>query len=66
MDRAAYPTRKRHLTDPEDYASVEGLDAAARVAMVWQLTLNAWAFVPGAADASRLSRHVVRVARGGQ
>lgn len=65
MDRSKYPTRKRRLTDPEDHADLEALTPAARLAMVWPLTLQAWAFRPGYPHEPRLHRDVVRVARRG-
>jgi hypothetical protein len=40
-DRSDYPTRKRRLG--EDADDLAGTDAAARLAMVWPLTLQAWA-----------------------
>jgi hypothetical protein len=41
-DRSAYPTRKTRLG--EELPDPVGLDPAARLEMVWQLTLQAWAF----------------------
>ena len=65
-DRSAYPTRKRRLQDPEDSSEVDDLSPAARLAMVWPLTLQAWAFHTGQCDEPRLRRDVVRVARRGR
>ena len=56
--------RMRRLHDPEDDAYVRSLSPAERMEMVWQLTLQAWAFKEGLDDAPRLQRHVVRVVRG--
>lgn len=37
-----------------------------RLAMMWQLTLDSWAFMGKPLDESRLPRHVVRVLRRGR
>jgi hypothetical protein len=66
MDRSRYPTRRRRLQDPEDYSAVDALSPAARVAMVWPLTLQAWAFHTELPDEPRLRRDVGRVTRGGR
>ena len=60
-DRSAYPTRKLRLGD--DVADEPAaLDAAARLEVVWQLTLQAWAF-KGLDHEPRLRRDVSRVVR---
>jgi hypothetical protein len=61
-DRSAYPTRKARLGEelPDELADV---DAAARLEMVWHLTLQAWAF-KGLDHEPRLRRDVGRVIRG--
>ena len=38
--------------------------AAERIRMVWQLTLDAWAFKEPTVAESRFQRHVVRIVRG--
>jgi len=38
------------------------MDPSARVAMVWQLTCEAWGIKPG--DEPRMRRDVVRIVRG--
>ena len=63
MDRAHLPTRKRRLSDPEDDAVLR-LSPAERVAMVWPITVRAWAFKTGVLDEPRLRRDVGRVIRG--
>jgi hypothetical protein len=63
-DRSGYPVRVSGLHDPEDDAYVRSLSPAERVAMVWPLTLAAWAFKEGLGIEPRLQRHVVRVVRG--
>ena len=66
VDRSSYPTRRRRLTDPDDDHYVEQLSPGERMAMVWPLTLQAWAFVEGLGDEPRLRRDVGRVVRGGR
>lgn len=63
MSRRDYPTRKRRLGEPEE-DDVLRLPAAERLAMVWPLTLQAWAFKTGTVDEPRLRRDVGRVVRG--
>jgi hypothetical protein len=65
-DRSRYPIRIRRLHDPEDDEYVRRLTPGERMAMVWQLTLQAWAFKEGLADEPRLRRDVVRVVRRGR
>ncbi len=64
VDRSTYPTRKTTLSQQVDTASTDALDPAERVAMVWQLTMQAWAF-KGLDHEPRLRRDVVRVVRRG-
>jgi hypothetical protein len=61
VDRSTYPTRKLTLGEPEP-DDVAALEPAERLAMVWTLTVQAWAF-KGHEDESGLPRHVVRVVR---
>jgi len=61
-DRSSYPTRKLRLGESEPDETAE-LSPAHRLAMVWPLTLQAWAF-KGLDHEPRLPRHVVRVIRG--
>ncbi len=42
---------------------LRGTTPAERVGMMWQLALNAWAFMGGGDVEPRLPRHVVRVLR---
>ncbi len=63
VDRSRYPTCIRRLHDPEDDEYVRSLDPGARMTMVWQLTLQAWAFMEGLVDEPRLRRDVVRIVR---
>jgi hypothetical protein len=65
MDRSSYPTAKRRLGDPDDdAATIARLTPAERLEMVWQLTLQAWAFTGTVDGEPRLRRDVVRVIRG--
>lgn len=63
VDRSHYPVRKLRLEDEGKGSQVEHLTAAERVAMVWQLTVQAWTFKEGRWDEPRLRRDVVRVVR---
>ena len=63
-DRSSYPVRVTRLEDREDDTYLRSLSPADRIAMVWPLTLQAWAFKEGLDDEPRLQRHVVRVVRG--
>ena len=67
MDRSHYPTRLRRLHDDgddEDEQYLRSLTQEERIAMVWTLTVQAWAFKEGRAVEPRLRRDVVRVVRG--
>jgi hypothetical protein len=63
MDRVLPPIRRRHLRDPDDDADLRRLTPAERVALVWPLTLQAWAFYRGIEDEPRLRRDVGGIAR---
>ena len=58
---------KRSLHDEDDpLRAHENLTPSERVALVWELTLQAWA-IQGRGDAEpRLARHIVRVYRRGR
>ena len=45
---------------------VRRLSPSERVAMMWQLALQAWMFKEGLLDEPRLRRDVVRTVRGGR
>ena len=50
--------------DGEGHCDVAEMTPAERLAMMWQLTRDAWAFKDGGQHAeSRLQRHVVRLRR---
>ena len=65
-DRSHWPTRKIALEDEGKEAPVQGLSPGELVAMVHELTLQAWAFKDGRRDEPRLRRDVVRVVRSGR
>jgi hypothetical protein len=52
------------LGESEDHSYLDSLGPAERMKMVWQLTLQAWAY-QGLRDEPRLQRDVVRVIRRG-
>jgi hypothetical protein len=58
--RVEVSTRDRQGTD----RVVHGVSPAERMAMVWQLTLDAWAFKDPKIAESRFQRHAIRVIRG--
>ena len=66
MKRADLPVRKLRVSETGPDSWVLGLSAEQRVAMVWQLSLQAWAFKEGLLDEPRLRRDVVRTVRGGR
>ena len=51
-----------HAQGNED--SIPNATPAERIGMVWQLTLDAWAFMDPTSAKSKFQRHVVRVKRG--
>jgi hypothetical protein len=63
--RSDWPVRKRRLHDPEP-DDVAHLTPAERMAMVWPLTLAAWAFKNDPDAPDRLPRHVIRLVRRGR
>jgi len=65
-DRSAYRVRKTTLADEGHDPYVKTLSPSDRVAMVWQLTLQAWAFKEPGFREPRLRRDVVHTRRGGR
>ena len=63
MDRSRLRTRLRKLADQGLEDDLAGTTPAERIAMVWPMTLDAWAFLGDPGAESRLQRHVVRVVR---
>ncbi len=66
MDRRHYPTRKTRLACSTEDPGMRDLPAGERMAMVWTLTLQAWAFAEDLRDEPRLRRDVGRVVRRGR
>jgi hypothetical protein len=62
MDRSHYPTRVVPLHGQgDDDRELRDLPPGTLVEMVWQLTLQAWAFKEGLTGEPRLRRDVGRV-----
>lgn len=57
------PVRRSTLEQQGDDDDVRQLSPSARVAMMWQLALQAWMFKEGLVDEPRLRRDVVGVVR---
>jgi hypothetical protein len=66
IDRATYPTRKITLREEGSDLDLRGRDPGELVAMVAELTRQAWTFKDGRWDEPRLRRDVVRVVRRGR
>jgi hypothetical protein len=66
IDRSHYPVRKGTLHDESHDETLAHLSPAARIAMVWSLTAQAWQFKEPAFHEPRLRRDVVRTLRGGR
>lgn len=60
--RASWPVRKTTLKEQDDH-DLEGTTPEERVGMMWQLTLDAWAFTGQPLAEPRLQRHIVRFHR---
>jgi hypothetical protein len=58
------PVKKIALADEGRADDVRRLGPSERVAMMWQLALQAWTFKEGLVDEPRLRRDVVRTVRG--
>jgi len=58
------PIRRLSLADEGRDDTVRHLSPSERVAMMWQLAMQAWMFKEGLVDEPRLRRDVVRVVRG--
>jgi len=65
-DRSQYPVRKGTLLDEPKDETVAHLSPSERVAMVWQISVQAWQFKEPTFHESRLRRDVVRTQRGGR
>ena len=55
--------RVRGIRDGDDDDELREMSPAERLGIMWQLTLDAWAFRRGFDAESRLSRHTVSVKR---
>ena len=53
--------RVRRIREGDDDDELRQMTPAERVGLMWQLTLDAWAFRGGFDAESRLSRHTVSV-----
>lgn len=61
--RSLYTVRKSTLHEQDEDPDLENTTAAERLGMMWQLTLDAWAFAGKTLAEQRLPRHIVRVRR---
>ena len=66
MERADLPVHKLRVSESGPDRWARGLSPAERVGLVWQLSLQAWAFKEGLLDEPRLRRDVVRTIRRGR
>jgi hypothetical protein len=60
------PVRKIALADEGRSDELQRMSPSERVAMMWQLALQAWMFKDGLIDEPRLRRDVVRTLRRGR
>jgi hypothetical protein len=58
--------RVRRLPDQEEERDLNQTTPSERLSMMWQLALDAWAFMGGSLAESRLPRHVVRIVQRGR
>lgn len=65
-DRSHYPVRRVTLEDEGKNDDYSRFTPAERLAMVWELTKQAWIFKEGRWDEPRLDRHDVRLVRRGR
>lgn len=65
-DRSEFEVRLRPLSEQGEEDDLRATTMAERIQMMWQLTVDAWAFKEGFAVESRLPRHVVRIERRGR
>jgi hypothetical protein len=62
--RVREPVRVKHLRDPETDDDLRHLAPGERIAMVWPMTVTAWAFMGETVGESRLQRRTVHIHRG--
>ena len=65
-DRTTYTVRTIPLSEEGKHSDLTELTPSERVAMVWQLTAQAWTFKDGTWHEPRLRRDVGRVVRRGR
>jgi hypothetical protein len=63
MPRQMRLVRISKLQDQDRVNDLQSTTPAQRLAMMWQLTLDAWAFKGEALAELRLPRHIVRILR---
>ena len=63
MQVEAKKLRIRKLDEQSDKDDLESTTPAQRIEMMWQLTLDAWAFKGEPLAELRLPRHIIRVLR---
>lgn len=59
INRADYTVRKIPLSEEGSHSDLTELSPSQRVALVWQITAQAWAFKDGIWNEPRLRRDVV-------
>ncbi len=64
MDRSSWPTKLLRAGEPEEPATADTPEA--RIEMMWQLALDAWAMKGEPVTDERMPRHIVRVIRRGR
>lgn len=64
MAKPTRTVRVKNLHERAEDADLEDTTPAERLSMMWQLTLDAWAFKGETLAEPRLPRHVVRLQRG--
>ena len=64
MERKGLVVRKEKLKDQGKDEELKETTASERMAMVWEITKDVWAFIGEKSAESRLSRHVVAIQRG--
>lgn len=66
MKRINYRVRKTTLAGKRSTDDVSSLTPAERLAMVWEITKDTWAFMGKPVDDTPMQRHVVRIFRRGR
>ncbi len=64
MERKDVKVKKEKLSEQGKDEELRKTTASERIAMVWEITKDVWAFIGEKSAESRLSRHVVTVQRG--